>query len=325
MYTGQSRYTLGVNILSKDPGSSVSNKPSITEVRDYFIALQEAICSDLEVEDGEAKFTQENIETPEGGLSRPRVIDDGPVLERGAVQFSHSKGASLPPAASERNPELAGKGFEATAISMIMHPRNPYAPTFHANLRFFLVDDSYWHFGGGFDLTPFYPFAEDVLHWHQVARDACEPFGDDIYPRFKQWCDDYFVLTHRQEPRGVGGLFYDDWNEGGFEQSFALTRSIGDAIMKAYLPILQRRKDMPYGEREREFQLYRRGRYAEFNLAIDRGTKYGIQSGRRIESVLASMPPVAIWKYNWQPEPGSPEAVLYDEYLKPRDWLNELT
>ena len=303
----------------------MSKTPSIGNVRDYFQTLQSSICSLLEAEDGEAQFTLESIESPDGGLSQPRVIDDGPVLERGAVQFTHARGASLSPAASERNPELAGRGFEATAISMIMHPRNPYAPTFHANLRFFLVGDAHWHFGGGFDLTPFYPFAEDVLHWHQVALDACTPFGDDIYPRFKQWCDDYFFLGHRQEPRGVGGLFFDDWNEGGFETSFALTRSIGDAIMKAYLPILQRRRDTPYGEREREFQLYRRGRYVEFNLAIDRGTRYGIQSGRRIESVLASMPPVATWKYNWQPEPGSPEAVLYDEYLKPRDWLNELT
>ncbi|MDA0979156.1 MAG: oxygen-dependent coproporphyrinogen oxidase, partial [Proteobacteria bacterium] len=267
---------------------------------------------------------QESIETPGGGLSQPRVIDDGRHLERGAVQFTHSIGDSLPPAASERNPHLAGKGFQAVAISMIMHPRNPHVPTFHANLRFFLVDQSHWHFGGGFDLTPFYPQAEDVLHWHQVARAACEPYGDDLYERFKAWCDDYFYLSHRQEPRGVGGLFFDDWMEGGFEQSFGLTKSIGDSILPAYLPIFERRKETPYGDREREFQLYRRGRYAEFNLAIDRGTRYGIQSGRRIESVLASMPPMAIWKYNWSPEPGSAEAVLYDDYLRPRNWLKEL-
>ncbi len=298
--------------------------PDIAPVRDYFMSLQDEICNVLEAIDGRSKFSRENIDTDGGGLSRPRVIDDGEVIERGAVQFSHSKGDSLPPAATERNPELAGQGFEATAISMIMHPRNPYAPTFHANLRFFIVSDQHWHFGGGFDLTPYYPFPEDVLHWHQQAKAACDPFGEDIYDRFKTWCDEYFFLSHRGEPRGVGGLFFDDWNADGFSSSFDLTRSIGDHILPAYQPIIEKRARTPYGEREREFQLYRRGRYAEFNLAIDRGTRYGIQSGRRIESVLASMPPVAIWKYNWQPEPGSPEAVLYDEYLKPRDWLTEL-
>lgn len=298
--------------------------PSVAEVRGYFMSLQAAICSALETADGDAEFSLEMIETPGGGLSQPRVIDAGRHLERGAVQFTHSIGDALPPAATERNPALTGKGFEAVAISMIMHPRNPYVPTFHANLRFFLVDDQHWHFGGGFDLTPFYPFAEDVLHWHTVAKAACDPHGDEIYGRLKAWCDDYFFLSHRGEPRGVGGLFFDDWREGGYRQSFELTRSIGDSILPAYLPILARRKETPYGERQREFQLYRRGRYAEFNLAIDRGTRYGLQSGRRIESVLASMPPIATWKYNWQPEPGSEEAVLYDEYLRPRDWLTEL-
>ncbi|MCH7743505.1 MAG: oxygen-dependent coproporphyrinogen oxidase, partial [Proteobacteria bacterium] len=263
--------------------------------------------------------------TDSGGHSRPRVLDGGAHIERGAVQYSYSIGASLPSAASDRNPHLAGKKFEAAAISMIMHPDNPYVPTFHANLRFFLIDQENWYFGGGFDLTPYYPFAQDVLHWHQTAREACAPFGADIYPRLKAQCDDYFYLPHRQEPRGVGGLFFDDWTEGGFAESFALVQSIGDSILPAYVPILQRRMDIAYGEREKEFQLYRRGRYVEFNLAIDRGTKYGIQSGRRIESVLASMPPKAIWKYNWKPEPGSPESDLYDNYLKPRDWLVELT
>lgn len=300
------------------------DSPAIEQVIEYFQDLQTSICNQLAAIDGKAEFSLETIETPGGGISRPRVIDDGQHLERGAVQFSHSMGDSLPPAATERNPQLEGKGFQAAAISMIMHPRNPYVPTFHANLRFFLVDNSHWHFGGGFDLTPYYPFAEDVLHWHQVARDACEPFGDDIYPRFKSWCDDYFYLPHREETRGVGGLFFDDWQEGGFTESFALTKHIGDGILPAYIPILERRKDTPYDETQREFQLYRRGRYVEFNLAIDRGTRYGLQSGRRIESVLASMPPCAIWKYNWQPEPGSPEAVLYRDYLRPRDWLNEL-
>ncbi|MBT4162771.1 MAG: oxygen-dependent coproporphyrinogen oxidase [Gammaproteobacteria bacterium] len=301
------------------------DSPSLADVKQYFMALQDSICAAMEEADGEAKFSREEVENPSGGIARPRILDNGRFLERGAVQFSHSVGDALPPAASERNPQLAGLGFEAVAISMIMHPRNPYAPTFHANLRFFLVNDEHWHFGGGFDLTPFYPFTEDVLHWHRTARAACEPFGDDLYYRLKTWCDEYFYLSHRQEPRGVGGLFYDDWRERGFAGSFALTSSIGDHILPAYLPILERRKDLPYGEREREFQLYRRGRYAEFNLAIDRGTRYGIQSGRRIESVLASMPPMATWKYNWQPEPGSPESVLYDDFLKPRDWLAELT
>jgi coproporphyrinogen III oxidase len=243
------------------------------------------------------------------------------VIERGAVQFSHSIGDSLPAAASERNPHLAGKGFQAAAISMIMHPRNPYVPTFHANLRFFIVDESSWYFGGGFDLTPYYAFEEDVRHWHQTAKIACNPFGEDVYPRLKSRCDEYFYLSHRQEARGVGGIFFDDWTEGGFEASFDFVRSIGDAILPAYQPILEKRKDTPFGEREEEFLLYRRGRYAEFNLAIDRGTRYGIQSGRRIESVLASMPPRAIWKYNWHPEPGSAEATLYEDFLPTRDWV----
>ena len=297
---------------------------SIRPVRNYFINLQETICEVLETIDGDKQFSVEDIATQGGGMSRPRVLDNGSCIERGAVQFTHSVGESLPPAASERNPSLTGKCFEATAISMIMHPLNPYAPTFHANLRFFLVDDEHWHFGGGFDLTPFYPFAEDVLHWHRVANKACAAHGPDVYNKLKRSCDNYFYLNHREEPRGVGGLFFDDWNVNGFESSFALARSIGDHILEAYVPILKRRKDIPFGERETEFQLYRRGRYAEFNLAIDRGTRYGIQSGRRIESVLASMPPRAIWKYNWKPAPGSPEAVLYDDYLKPRDWLSEL-
>ncbi len=298
--------------------------PDIARVREYFLSLQGRVCASMEEADGEAEFSKEQLETPGGGLARPRLLEDGRHFERGAVQFSHSIGDSLPPAASERNPELAGLGFEAVAISMIMHPRNPYVPTCHANLRFFLVNNKHWHFGGGFDLTPYYPVAEDVLHWHRVASAACAPYGESVYERFKQWCDEYFYLPHRQEARGVGGIFYDDWREGGFEASLGLTMSIGDSILPAYLPIFERRYETPYGEQEREFQLYRRGRYAEFNLAIDRGTRYGIQSGRRIESVLASMPPVATWKYDWHPEPGSPEAVLYDEYLRPRDWLTEL-
>lgn len=293
----------------------------IEAVRSYFFNLQTEICDALAAIDGKENFSIEDIHQPNGAHSRPRVIDNGAHIERGAVQFSYSLGDALPPAASERNPELAGKGFEAVAISMIMHPRNPYVPTFHANLRFFSVNNEHWHFGGGFDLTPFYPFHEDVIHWHQTAKAACDPHGPNIYREFKRLCDDYFFLSHRGEARGVGGVFFDDWQEGGFDASFALVKDIGDAILPAYTPILEARKDQPFGPREEEFLLYRRGRYAEFNLAIDRGTRYGIQSGRRIESVLASMPPRAIWKYNWQPEPGSPEAVLYDEFLPRKDWL----
>ena len=301
----------------------MSDQPGpIHLVTDYFKSLQASICETLSGIDGSAQFSAEDIETPGGGHSRPRVIDGGEVLERGAAQFTHSIGAALPQAASERNPHLAGQEFQAAAISMIMHPQNPFVPTFHANLRYFVVGDSHWYFGGGFDLTPFYPFMEDVIHWHTTARDACAPFGEEIYPKLKAWCDEYFFLPHRQETRGVGGVFFDDWSEGGFDQSLAFVKSIGDAILPAYQPILERRLDTPYTEAQKEFQMYRRGRYAEFNLAIDRGTKYGIQSGRRIESVLASMPPRAIWKYNWQPEAGTHEAELYENFLKPVDWLS---
>jgi coproporphyrinogen III oxidase len=303
--------------------TSMPNSAQMQSVRDYFLALQSRICSTLAAIDGVAAFSVEDIHTDTGAHSRPRVLDGGRYIERGAVQYSYSLGAQLPAAASERNPHLAGKGFEATAISMIMHPRNPYVPTFHANLRFFQIDETHWYFGGGFDLTPYYPFKEDVIHWHRIAKQACDPFGEDLYHKLKQWCDEYFYLSHRQEARGVGGIFFDDWSEGGFERSFAFVRSIGDAILPAYQPILEKRKDTPFGAREEDFMLYRRGRYAEFNLAIDRGTKYGLQSGRRIESVLASMPPRAIWRYNWRPAAGSPEAKLYEEYLPFQDWLSE--
>jgi coproporphyrinogen III oxidase len=308
------------------PGPSNTTDQAITPgvmapVKAYFLNLQTQICDALAAIDGGPGFSVEDIHGDNGAHARPRVLDGGPHIERGAVQFSYSVGAQLPAAASERNPHLAGKGFEAVAISMIMHPRNPYVPTFHANLRFFLVDETNWYFGGGFDLTPYYAFEEDVVQWHRTAQQACAPFGETVYPRMKQRCDDYFFLGHRQEARGVGGVFFDDWIEGGFDESFALVRSIGDHILPAYQPILEARKDTPFGAREEDFMLYRRGRYAEFNLAIDRGTKYGLQSGRRIESVLASMPPRAIWRYNWQPEAGTPEAKLYTDFLPCRDWL----
>ncbi len=298
----------------------------VLEVRDYFMDLQDRICDSLETLEPTARFSREEImpppEAPPGGLARPRVIADGNIIEKAAVQFTHSLGASLPPAATERNPHLAGHPFQATAISMIVHPVNPYVPTTHMNLRYFLVegaDDSAgsWYFGGGFDLTPFYPFEEDVVHWHKVSADATGPH----YSRLKALCDEYFYLPHRQECRGVGGVFFDDWTEGGADASFEFVRRVGDAFLPAYMPIVERRKDVPWGERERDFQLYRRGRYAEFNLAIDRGTKYGLQSGRRVESVLASLPPLAAWSYQRTDPAGSPEAALQD-YLKPRDWLS---
>ena len=301
------------------------HEPDIQLVKDYFLQLQSDICEQLGENEPNTEFRLRDLPAESGGHARPSVLEDGKCLEKAAVHYTHSIGTSLPKAASERNPELAGKGFEATAISMIVHPRNPYVPTFHANLRFFQVDQRNWYFGGGFDLTPYYPFAEDVLHWHRTAQAACRPFGEALYPKLKTWCDEYFYLPHREEPRGIGGIFFDDWTDSGFEQSWAFVQSVGEHIMPAYLPILQRRKGLPYGAREEEFQLYRRGRYAEFNLAIDRGTKYGLQSGRRIESVLASMPPRAIWKYDWTPAPGTPEAELYVNYLRARDWLLELT
>ena len=293
--------------------------PDITPVRDYFMTLQDQIVARLEDLDGEANFRREQIDAPNGGLSRPRVLEDGPGIEKAAVQFTHSIGDSLPPAATERNPHLAGHGFQATAISLIVHPRNPYVPTTHANLRFFIVeaDEPVWYFGGGFDLTPYYGFEEDAIHWHEQARAA----AGEHYPALKAACDEYFYLPHRQECRGIGGLFFDDWTEGGFESSFAFTRAVGDHFLPAYAPIFERRAATPYGERERDWQLYRRGRYAEFNLAIDRGTRYGMQSGRRVESVLASLPPLAAWKYAYEPEPGSEEARLYTDFLPPREWL----
>ena len=295
-------------------------------VREYFLELQDRICVALEKQDERARFEEHRFEA-DGTLARPRVLADGPILERAAVNFSHSRGPALPPAATAHRPELAGRRFEAVAISLIVHPRNPFAPTSHANLRFFVAEregePAVWWFGGGFDLTPYYGFEEDCAHWHRSARAACQPFGADLYPRYKKACDEYFYLPHRSEARGIGGLFFDDETVGGFEHSYALARSIGDQYLLAYLPILEKRKHSPYGARQRDFQLYRRGRYVEFNLIYDRGTRYGLQSGRRIESVLASMPPLAAWRYDWHPEPGSPEALLSEYYLRPRDWVSD--
>lgn len=305
------------------------NTPDINAVKAYLLQLQDNICQALEGEEPQARFHEDQWQYEGGGSGggRTRVLSDGETFEQGGVNFSHVIGKNLPVAATQHRPELAGRSFQAVGVSLVIHPRNPYVPTSHANVRFFLAEKEgeapVWWFGGGFDLTPYYPFEEDVLHWHRVSRDACKEFGGEVYPRFKQWCDEYFFLKHRNETRGVGGLFFDDLNEWDFERSFAFQRSVGDSYIPAYLPIVQKRKNTPYGERERDFQLYRRGRYVEFNLIYDRGTIFGLQSGGRTESILMSLPPVAHWRYNWKPEPGSAEDNLYSNYLKPRDWLGE--
>lgn len=300
--------------------------PDAAPVREFLLDLQDRICGALEQEDGLARFLEDRTDGP-GTLARARVLEEGPVIEKAAVNFTHARGPGLPAAASERRPELAGAPFEAVSLSLIVHPRNPFAPTSHANVRFFRAAPAgapvAWWIGGGFDLTPFYGFDEDCVHWHRTARAACAPLGPDAHARLKKNCDEYFFLPHRGEPRGIGGLFFDDFAEGGFDRCFSFLRSVGDHYLEAYLPILRRRRDTPYGEREREFQLLRRGRYAEFNLVIDRGTRYGLQSGRRIESVLASLPPLVRWRYDFRPEPGSREAELLERYLVPRDWLSD--
>jgi coproporphyrinogen III oxidase len=320
--------------------------PNLPAVREYLLTLQDTICAALENEDGGATFLTDKWARAEGGGGRTRILTDGALFEKAGVAFSQVQGMKLPPSATAHRPELAGKRWEALGVSLVLHPRNPYVPTAHANVRFFIAghvptsppvetespetdrpsprstpSKPVWWFGGGFDLTPYYGFEEDATHWHQTARDAVSPFGAGLHARFKQTCDEYFFLKHRQEPRGIGGLFFDDFNELGFANSFALTRAVGDAFLPAYLPIVARRKALQHGDRERKFQLYRRGRYVEFNLVWDRGTLFGLQSGGRTESILMSLPPMVRWDYNWQPEPGSSEARLYDVFLKPRDWL----
>ena len=300
------------------------DQADIAAVKDYLTRLQDDICEALAAEDGQA-FREDSWDRPGGGGGRSRVLEGGHVFEKGGVNFSHVFGDGLPPSATAQRPELAGRSFQAMGVSLVIHPRNPHVPTSHANVRFFIAErpdaEPVWWFGGGFDLTPYYGRREDARHWHATAREACAPFGDEVYPRFKQWCDDYFHLKHRNEPRGVGGLFFDDLNEWGFERSFAFMRSVGDHYIPAYLPIVQRRRGLAYGEREREFQLYRRGRYVEFNLVYDRGTIFGLQTGGRTESILMSLPPLVSWRYDWHPEPGSAEAELYEVFLRPRDWL----
>lgn len=308
--------------------SPLSPPNDLSAVRNYLLDLQDRICKAIETADG-ASFQEDLWERPGGGGGRTRILAEGALFERAGIGFSHVFGASLPAAASASRPEIAGRSFDAVGVSLVFHPRNPFIPTTHANVRLFVAqkpgEPAIWWFGGGFDLTPYYPFLEDAVSWHRAAHAACAPFGDEIYPRFKRWCDEYFFLKHRGETRGVGGLFFDDLcfeDEHGFERSFAFLRSVGDTFLAAYLPIVERRRDHPWGEREREFQLLRRGRYVEFNLLFDRGTLFGIQTGGRTESILMSMPPRVSWAYDWRPEAGSREAELWD-FLRPRDWLAE--
>ena len=299
----------------------------IDQVKSYLLQLQDNICDALAAEDGAATFITDEWQRPEGGGGRSRVLVDGAVFEKAGVNFSHVRGVNLPPSASASRPELAGRSYQALGVSLVIHPLNPYVPTSHANVRLFVAEkegeEAIWWFGGGYDLTPYYGNTEDCISWHQTAAEACAPFGEDVHPRFKAWCDEYFYLKHRKEPRGVGGLFFDDLNEWDFDTCFAFMRAVGDSYIPAYLPIVQRRRDMPYGERERQFQLYRRGRYVEFNLVFDRGTLFGLQSNGRTEAILMSLPPLVRWEYDYHPQPGTPEAELTEHYLQDRDWLAE--
>ena len=294
--------------------------------KEYFLDLQDRLCGALESLDGGGRFAADEWESPSGG-GCSRVLAGGKVLEKAGVNFSHVSGDHLPASATAAHPQLAECRFEALGVSLVVHPHNPYVPTSHANVRMFVAEQAgqepHWWFGGGYDLTPCYGFAEDCRHWHRTAAAACTPFGETLYPRFKQWCDDYFYLPHRGEPRGVGGLFFDDLKQWGFDTTLGFVQSVGDSFLPAYLPIAERRMGMGYGERERQFQLYRRGRYAEFNLVHDRGTLFGLQSGGRIESILMSLPPLVRWEYDYRPEPGSAEARLTEYFLQARDWLGE--
>jgi coproporphyrinogen III oxidase len=297
---------------------------TVKTVKNYLLDLQNRLCHFLEKEDGSAKFIEDQWQHKEGGGGLTRVMTEGTVIEKAGVNFSHIFGTNLPLAATAKRPELVACSFQALGVSLVTHPFNPYVPTSHLNVRFVLVEKenapAHWWFGGGFDLTPYYGFEEDCIHWHAMAKKACAPFGTDVYPRYKKWCDDYFYLKHRNEPRGIGGLFYDDLNEWGFERSFAFMQSVGNHFIEAYQPIVARRKQFTFGEREKNFQQYRRGRYVEYNLLYDRGTLFGLQSQGRTESILMSLPPSVIWKYNWQPGSDTPEEVLYKKFLVPRDW-----
>lgn len=299
----------------------------INEIKSYLINMQDRICEELGHIDG-APFSQDSWSRSEGGGGIARLIEGGRVIERGGVNFSHVYGKNLPPSATATRPELAGCDFQALGVSLVIHPRNPYAPTSHANIRFFIAQKSdgkvVWWFGGGFDMTPYYGFEEDAIHWHKMAKEACAPFGEHVYQTFKKSCDDYFFLKHRNEARGVGGLFFDDLNEWGFERSFEFIKRVAEYYLLAYVPILTRRKEMIYSDRERQFQLYRRGRYVEFNLLYDRGTLFGLQSQGRTESILMSLPPLARWQYDWHPEKNTPEAELYEKFLAAREWINSV-
>jgi len=302
----------------------------IEAIRSYLLALQNDITDALCDLDSTLELQEDEWQREEGGGGRSRVMRDGDVFEQAGINFSHVFGEELPASATAHRPELAGRKYQALGVSLVIHPTNPYVPTTHMNVRFFIAqkknmkkkdNDPIWWFGGGFDLTPYYGFEKDAKHWHATAKEACAEYGEDIYPRYKKWCDDYFYLQHRQEARGLGGLFFDDLNEWKFDKCFAFMRSIGDAFLPAYVPIVERRKDIEYDEQQRQFQLYRRGRYVEFNLVYDRGTLFGLQSGGRTESILMSLPPLVRWQYDWQPEPGTPEAELYEKFLKPREWV----
>jgi len=302
----------------------------IEAIRSYLLALQNSITDVLCDLDSTLVLQEDEWDREDGGGGCSRVMRNGQIFEQAGIYFSHVFGDELPESATAHRAELTGKKFQALGVSLVIHPANPFVPTTHMNVRFFVAEredaskednDPIWWFGGGFDLTPYYGFEEDAKHWHATAKNACAEYGEDIYPRYKKWCDDYFYLKHRQEQRGIGGLFFDDLNEWGFDKCFAFLRSVGDAFLPAYIPIVERRKDIGYDEQQRQFQLYRRGRYVEFNLVYDRGTLFGLQSGGRTESILMSLPPLVRWEYDWQPEPGTPEAELYDKYLQPRDWI----
>jgi coproporphyrinogen III oxidase len=302
-----------------------SHGPDKAAVKAYLLDLQDRICNALAAEDGGAQFIEDSWTRAEGGGGRSRVLTNGAVIEKGGVNFSHVHGTQMPASATAHRPELAGRAFEAMGVSLVIHPHNPYVPTSHANVRFFIAEKEgaapVWWFGGGYDLTPYYGNEADVIHWHQTAKNACDPLGEHLYHTFKKWCDDYFYLKHRDEARGVGGLFFDDYNAESFAHSFALMQAVGDSYVPAYQPIVNARKATPFTERERDFQLYRRGRYVEFNLVYDRGTLFGLQTGGRTESILMSLPPLVRWEYNWQPDVGSAEAELYKTFLPHRDWL----
>lgn len=305
--------------------SETDSTISIETVKKYLLKLQDTICDALSKEDGKQTFIEDAWKREQGGGGRTRVLTNGAVFEQAGVNFSHVYGNELPKSATAARPELEGRDFQAVGVSLVIHPHNPHIPTSHANVRFFIAEkentEPVWWFGGGYDLTPYYPLKEDVIHWHQTAKSACEPFGDTVYAKYKKCCDEYFYLKHRGETRGVGGLFFDDLNEWGFEKSFKFMQSVGDSYINAYRPIVHKNKEKKYSDAERDFQLYRRGRYVEYNLVYDRGTLFGLQTGGRTESILMSLPPLVKWRYNWQPEPGSREADLYENYLRPRDWL----